>query len=116
MENEENDLHVVAAAVKAEPTSSPVPMWRISSSLPRASRRSRRVRSCPSSSSIRSVLLALLRQQAEDVANPPMTFDEVLQRLARWLRSFVAAVCEHLGRSTLFTSCRGPDRGYCSGP
>lgn len=39
----------------------------------------------------------LLREQAADLVNPPMTFDELLERLARIVPDVVAAVREHVG-------------------
>ena len=38
----------------------------------------------------------LLREQAEDLVNPPMTFDELLGRLARVVPDVVAAAREHV--------------------
>lgn len=39
----------------------------------------------------------LLREQAEDLINPSMTFDELLGRLARVVPDVVAVVREHVG-------------------
>jgi alkyl hydroperoxide reductase subunit AhpF len=41
-------------------------------------------------------LMADLREQAEDLVNPPMTFEELLDRLARVVPDVAAAVREHL--------------------
>ena len=41
----------------------------------------------------------LLREQAADLVNPPMTFDELLERLARMVPDLVAAVQEYLSDS-----------------
>lgn len=40
--------------------------------------------------------IELLREQAEDLANPPMTFDDVLVRLGRVVPEFVRAVRAHV--------------------
>lgn len=39
----------------------------------------------------------LLREQAADLVNPPMGFDELLARLARVVPDLVAAVRGHVG-------------------
>jgi hypothetical protein len=41
-------------------------------------------------------LVELLREQADDLKNPPMTFDELLDRVARSAPDLVAAVREHV--------------------
>lgn len=40
----------------------------------------------------------MLREQAEDLKNPPMTLGELLERLARVVPGLVSAVGEHLKR------------------
>jgi predicted nucleic acid-binding protein len=42
-------------------------------------------------------LVEVLREQAADLVNPPMSFDELLDRLARVVPEFVAVVRAHLG-------------------
>ena len=42
--------------------------------------------------------VALLREQAEDLVNPPMTFDDLLSRLARSVPRVVEAVRRRLAR------------------
>ncbi len=41
-------------------------------------------------------LIGVLREQAADLVNPPMSFEELLDRLARVVPEFVAAVRDHL--------------------
>jgi hypothetical protein len=42
----------------------------------------------------------MLREQAADLQKPPVTFEELLDRLARPAPDLVAAVREHLGPAT----------------
>jgi hypothetical protein len=38
----------------------------------------------------------MLREQAEDLVKPPMTFDELLERLARAVPDLIVAVRQHV--------------------
>jgi hypothetical protein len=40
----------------------------------------------------------MLREQAADLQKPPVTFDELLERLARAVPDLVTAVREHIKR------------------
>lgn len=43
-------------------------------------------------------LIRMLREQSADLVKPPVTFDDLLERLARAVPGLVAAIREHLAR------------------
>src|SRR5262249_58694488 len=51
--------------------------------------------------------LEMLQEHAADLANPPVSFEELLERLARAAPEFVAAVCENLSGSPFCCFRRG---------
>lgn len=98
MKNHEKDRHVVAASLKAGAqviVTSNVKDFRV---LPDG------LQAQPPDEFLCNLfdldgvaVVELLREQAESLLNPPVTFEELLTRLARTVPSFVAAVREHIG-------------------
>jgi len=93
MTNDEKDRHVVAAAVKAGAQVIVTSNIRDFEPLPDG------VEAQSPDAFLQNLFdlhpdafVELLREQAEDLVNPPMTFDELLDRLARVAPGLVAAV------------------------
>jgi predicted nucleic acid-binding protein len=98
MKNDEKDRHVVATAVKAGAQVIVTSNTRHFAELPEGIE-------AQSPDELLSNLfdldpdtfVALLREQADDLINPPMTLDELLDRLARVVPETVAAVRDRAG-------------------
>lgn len=98
MKNNEKDRHVVAAAVKAGAQVVATANLKDFADLPAGLE----VQSpdeflCNLLDLDRDAVVELLREQAVDLVNPPMTVDELLIRLARMVPDFAAAVRQHMG-------------------
>jgi hypothetical protein len=98
MKNQEKDRHVVAAAVKAGAQVIVTANMKDFSKLPEG------IEAQPPDAFLCNLfhldpsgVIEILHEQAEDLVNPPMTFEEVLQRLARVAPEFVAVVRDHIG-------------------
>ncbi|HWN67688.1 MAG TPA: PIN domain-containing protein [Haliangium sp.] len=96
MKNDEKDRHVVAAAVKAGAQVITTSNVKDFAELPEG------IEAQPPDVFLCNLFdldpdgfVELLRGQAEDLINPPMTFDELMDRLARVVPNFAAAVREH---------------------
>lgn len=96
MENEEKDRHVVAAAVKAGAQVVTTANLRDFKRLPGALvAQSPDQFLCSLFDLDPEAFIALLRDQAADLVKPPMTFEELVERLARVAPAFVVAVRQH---------------------
>lgn len=98
MKNDAKDRHVVAAAVHAHARLIATSNTKDFSPLPDG------VQALSPDVFLRSIFeadpnrfIALLREQAEDLVNPPMTFDDLIARLARVVPEVVALVRERMG-------------------
>jgi predicted nucleic acid-binding protein len=97
MKNDEKDRHVVAAALKAGAQVVVTSNLKDFTVLPEGMEaQSPDVFLCNLFDLDPDGFIELLREQAEDLVNPPMTLNEVLTRLARVVPDFVATVREHL--------------------
>lgn len=97
MENDEKDRHVAAAAVKAGAqvvtTSNLKDFRRLPEGL---EAQSPDEFLCNLFDLDPEEFVTMLRDQATDLVKPPMTFDELLERLARMVPNLVAVVRRHL--------------------
>jgi predicted nucleic acid-binding protein len=101
MRNHEKDRHVAAAAVKAGAQVITTANLRDFAELPEGiEAQSPDVFLCNLFDLDPEGFVELLREQAEDLVNPPMTFDELLERLARVAPDLVAAVRAHVDESS----------------
>lgn len=100
MRNHEKDRHVAAAAVKAGAQVITTANLRDFAELPEGiEAQSPDVFLCNLFDLDPDAFVELLREQAADLVHPPMTFDELLERLARVVPDTVATVRGHLRRS-----------------
>lgn len=100
MRNHEKDRHVAAAAVKAGAQVITTANLRDFAELPEGiEAQSPDVFLCNLLDLDPEAFIDLLREQAADLVNPPMTFDVLLQRLARVVPELVAAIRGHPGGS-----------------
>lgn len=98
MKNHEKDRHVAAAAVKAGAQVITTSNLKDFAELPEGiEAQSPDVFLCNLLDLDPGGFVDLLREQAADLINPPMTFEELLDRLARVVPNLVAAVREHVG-------------------
>jgi predicted nucleic acid-binding protein len=98
MKNHRKDRHIAAAAVKAGAQVITTANLKDFGELPEGiEAQSPDVFLCNLFDLDPEGFVDLLREQAADLINPPMTFDELLERLARVGPDLVAAVREHLG-------------------
>jgi predicted nucleic acid-binding protein len=98
MKNHEKDRHVAAAAVKAGAQVITTSNLKDFAELPEGiEAQSPDVFLCNLFDLDPETFVELLREQAADLISPPMTFDELLGRLARVVPDLIAAVREHLG-------------------
>jgi predicted nucleic acid-binding protein len=98
MKNQVKDRHVVAAAVRAGAHLITTSNLKDFSELPEGvEAQSPDVFLFNLFSLDMDGFIELLREQAQDLVNPPMTFEELLERLARVVPDLVAAVREHVG-------------------
>ena len=98
MENDEKDRHVVAAAVKAGAQVIATANLKDFKRLPEGlEAQSPDEFLCNLFDLAPDELVTVLREQAADLVRPPMTFDELLSRLARTLPDLVGVVREHVG-------------------
>jgi predicted nucleic acid-binding protein len=101
MENDEKDRHVAAAAVKAGAQVISTSNLKDFAQLPDGvEAQSPDEFLCNLFDLDPADFVQLLRDQAADLVNPPMTLEELLQRLARPVPDLVAAVREHISLST----------------
>lgn len=99
MRNDEKDRHVVAAAVKAGAQVITTSNLKDFVGLPEGiEAQSPDEFLCNLFDLDSDSFVDLLREQAADLVNPPMGFDELLDRLARTVPEVIAAVREHVGR------------------
>lgn len=97
MKNHEKDRHVVAAAVKAGAQVVTTANLRDFSELPEGiEAQSPDAFLCNSFDLDPEGFINLLREQAADLTNPPMTFHELLDRLARVVPDLASAVREYV--------------------
>jgi predicted nucleic acid-binding protein len=100
MKNHEKDRHVAAAAVKAGAQVITTANLKDFGELPEGiEAQSPDVFLCNLFDLDPEGFVDLLREQAADLVNPPMTFDGLLERLARVVPDLIAAVREHVGES-----------------
>jgi predicted nucleic acid-binding protein len=100
MKNHEKDRHVAAAAVKAGAQVITTANLKDFAELPEGIEpQSPDVFLCNLFDLDPEGFVELLREQADDLVNPPMTLDDLLARLARVVPDLVAAVREHLAGS-----------------
>jgi hypothetical protein len=100
MKNHEKDRHVTAAAVKAGAQVITTANLRDFTELPEGiEAQSPDVFLCNLFDLDPEGFVELLREQAADLVNPPVTLDELLARLTRVVPDLVAAVREHLAGS-----------------
>jgi predicted nucleic acid-binding protein len=100
MRNHEKDRHVVAAAVKAGAQVITTSNLKDFTNLPDGvEAQSPDVFLCNLFDLDPDALVGLLREQAADLVNPPMTFDELLDRMRQVVPEVVAAVREHVGNA-----------------
>ncbi len=98
MKNQEKDRHIVAAAVKAGAQVVTTSNLKDFAELPEGvEAQSPDVFLCNLFDLDPDSFVQLLREQAEDLINPPMTFDELLGRLERVVPDLATAVREHVG-------------------
>src|SRR5713101_5394031 len=98
MKNEEKDRHVAAAALKAGAQMIVTSNLRDFAHLPEGiEAQSPDEFLCNLFELNPDGFVELLREQAADLVNPRVTLDELLDRLARVVPAFVAAVRKHLG-------------------
>ncbi len=98
MKNQEKDRHVAAAALKAEAQVIVTSNLRDFAELPEGiEAQSPDEFLCNLFDLNPDGFVELLREQAADLVNPRVTLDELLDRLARVVPAFVAAVRKHLG-------------------
>lgn len=98
MKNHEKDRHVVAAAVKAGAQVITTSNLKHFAELPEGiEAQSPDAFLCDLFDLDPDGFVELLREQAGDLINPPMTFDELLGRLSRVAPDLVAAVRERAG-------------------
>jgi len=98
MKNHEKDRHVAAAAVKAGAQVITTSNLKDFAELPEGvEAQSPDVFLCNLFALDPDSFVQLLREQAEDLINPPMTFDELLARLGRIVPDLATAVREHVG-------------------
>src|SRR6266568_587670 len=99
MPNDEKDRHVVAAAVKAGAQVIATENTKHFSPLPEGiEAQSPDVFLCNLFDFDPNGFVEMLREQAGDLKNPPMTFEELLERLARVVPDLVAGVRERAER------------------
>jgi len=97
MKNEEKDRHVAAAALKAGAQVIVTSNLRDFAHLPEGiEAQSPDEFLCSLFDLDPTAFVELLREQAGDLVNPPMTFDELLHRLSRVVPDFVAIVGGHV--------------------
>jgi hypothetical protein len=97
MKNDEDDRHVAAAAVKAAARVITTANLKHFAGLPEGiEAQSPDVFLCNLFDMDPDGFAELLREQAADLVNPPITFDDLLVRLARVVPDVVAAVREHV--------------------
>jgi predicted nucleic acid-binding protein len=97
MENDEKDRHVVAAAVKAGAQVITTANLKDFAPLPDGIEAQSPDEFLGNLFDLKiEEFIDLLREQAADLDRPPMTFDELLARLARVAPTLVAAVREHV--------------------
>jgi predicted nucleic acid-binding protein len=97
MKNHEKDRHVAAAAVKASAQVITTSNIKDFGELPEGiEAQSPDVFLCNLFDLDPESFVELLREQAADLINPPMSFEELLGRLARVVPDLVAAVREHV--------------------
>ncbi|HLL00208.1 MAG TPA: PIN domain-containing protein [Myxococcaceae bacterium] len=100
MENDEKDRHVVAAAVKAGAQVVTTANLKDFKRLPEGlEAQSPDEFLCNLFDLDPEEFVALLREQAADLVKPPMTFDELLERLARVVPDLVAVVRKYVASS-----------------
>jgi predicted nucleic acid-binding protein len=100
MENDEKDRHVVAAAIKAGAQVVTTANLKDFTRLPDGlEAQSPDEFLCNLFDLDPEEFVALLRAQAEDLVKPPMTFYELLERLARVVPDVVAVVRHHVAAS-----------------
>jgi len=98
MKNHEKDRHVVAAAVKAGAQVITTSNLKDFTELPEGvEAQSPDEFLCNLFDLDPDGFVELLREQAQDLINPPMTLDELLDRLARVVPDLVAAARGHVG-------------------
>lgn len=98
MRNHEKDRHVAAAAVKASAQVITTANLKDFGELPEGiEAQSPDVFLCNLFDLDPVGFVELLREQAADLINPPMTLEELLGRLARVVPDLAAAVREHVG-------------------
>jgi predicted nucleic acid-binding protein len=98
MRNHEKDRHVTAAAVKAGAQVIATSNLRDFTQLPEGiEAQSPDVFLCNLFDLDPGTVVELLREQAADLINPPMSFDELLGRLERVVPDMIAAVRDHIG-------------------
>jgi predicted nucleic acid-binding protein len=96
MENDEKDRHVVAAAVKAGAQVVTTANLRDFARLPEGvEAQSPDEFLCNLFDLDPEEFVAMLREQAADLVNPPMAFEDLLERLSRIAPNLVAAVREY---------------------
>lgn len=99
MENDEKDRHVAAAAVKAGAqvitTANLKDFYRLPDGL---EAQSPDEFLCNLFDLDPDGFVGMLREQAADLVKPPMTFDELLERLARVVPDLVVAVRQHVAK------------------
>jgi predicted nucleic acid-binding protein len=97
MRNHEKDRHVAAAAVKAGAQVITTSNLKDFAELPEGiEAQSPDVFLCNLFDLDPETFVELLREQAADLIKPPMTFEELLGRLARVVPDLIAAVREHV--------------------
>jgi predicted nucleic acid-binding protein len=98
MKNHPKDRHVVAAAVKAGAQVIATANLRDFAALPDGiEAQSPDQFLCNLFDLDPAAFIEMLREQAADLVNPPVAFDELLQRLRRVVPDLVDAVEDHLG-------------------
>jgi len=98
MKNDEKDRHVSAAAVKSGAQVIVTSNLSDFAELPEGiEAQSPDTFLCNLFDLDRDGFIELLREQAEDLINPPISFDEVLARLERVAPEFIGTVKVHLG-------------------
>ena len=101
MNNDEKDRHVAAAAVKAGAQVIATANLKDFANLPEGvEAQSPDEFLCNLFDLDPETFVQLLRDQAADLVNPPMTFEEVVERLARAVPEVVAAVREYTSSSS----------------
>ena len=98
LSNDEKDRHVVAAAVKAGAQVITTSNLKDFTPLPDGlEAQSPDEFLCNLFDLDAEGFVEMLREQAADLVNPPMTYEELLERLSRLVPDLVAAVRQHVG-------------------